>query len=85
MGSSKKVLRADGTVRSGTGAAIDLATLGPLLTEREVAERFGWSEKTLQQRRFLGKPPRFVRIGTFSIRYPEKWLSEIVSEGPEST
>lgn len=81
---AKKVFRADGTARGGGGAAIDLATLGVLLTEKQVAERFNWSPKTLQQRRFLGKLPRFVRIGA-SVRYPERWLSEVVFEGPKAS
>jgi hypothetical protein len=40
----------------------------PLLSERELAERFGWSPKTLQRRRWAGLPPEFVKVGR-SVRY----------------
>jgi hypothetical protein len=40
----------------------------PLLSERELAARFGWSPKTLQRRRWAGLPPEFVKVGR-SVRY----------------
>ena len=40
----------------------------PLLTETEAAKYLGLSPKTLQMRRWLDRPPTYIRMGR-SIRY----------------
>lgn len=37
-------------------------------TEREAAKLLNWSVKTLQARRFNGRPPAYLKIGK-SVRY----------------
>lgn len=39
-----------------------------LLTEKQAGELLGWSTATLQNRRWKGQPPSYVRLGR-SIRY----------------
>lgn len=58
-------------------------TENELLSEKEVAAILKVSRRTLQQWRYLGKGPPFLKIGLM-VRYPraalEDWL-ESVSEG----
>ena len=51
-----------------------------LLTEVQAASILGWSKKTLQQRRWRGVPPPFVKIGG-SIRYLERDLLAFIEAG----
>jgi hypothetical protein len=48
--------------------AAGIPNTDPLLSERQLAARFGWSPKTLQRRRWAGLPPEFVKVGR-SVRY----------------
>lgn len=53
-----------------------------LLTEKEAAPVVGLSVRTLQQRRYLALPPRFVRLPrTRSIRYRLSDLRSYVEQG----
>ena len=51
-----------------------------LLTEAEAARRLGFTPRFLQQRRYTGGGPRFVRISARAIRYRpedlEAWATE---------
>jgi predicted DNA-binding transcriptional regulator AlpA len=47
-----------------------------LLTEMEASEVLGLAPQTLSNWRSAGKGPRFVRIGTRTIRYPKSALEE---------
>lgn len=40
-----------------------------LLTEAEAARRLGFSPRFLQQRRYKGDGPRFVKVSARAIRY----------------
>ena len=40
----------------------------PLLTERQAAERLGWTPDTLRLRRFRGQEPPYIKLGR-SVRY----------------
>ena len=51
-----------------------------LLTEQEAAARLGWSEKSLQRRRWLGLPPGWFKIGS-SVRYSEREIEEFIRAG----
>ena len=51
-----------------------------LLTEIEVAERLGWSRKTLQRRRWLKQEPAWVKIGA-SVRYSEHAIDHFIENG----
>lgn len=44
------------------------STMLHTITEKEAAAFLGWSTKTLQNRRWKGLPPQFLRLGR-SIRY----------------
>jgi len=62
----------------------DLAHYNPdhLLSEKEAAPILGLRVRTLQQRRYLGQPPRFIRLpGTRSVRYRLSDLLAYVKEG----
>jgi hypothetical protein len=50
------------------GARTPITNPDPLLTEVELADRYGWSVRALQRRRWLGLPPAFVKVGR-SVRY----------------
>lgn len=53
-----------------------------LLTEKEAAPIIGLSVRTLQQRRYLALPPRFVRLPcTRSIRYRLSDLLAYIEQG----
>ena len=61
---------------SGTASPI------PLLSEKEAAKIIGLSVRTLQQRRYLHLPPKYVRLpGTRSIRYRLPDLEEFIERG----
>jgi hypothetical protein len=53
-----------------------------LLTEAEAADRIGFTARFLQERRYRGGGPRFVRISARAIRYRpedlEAWAAERV-------
>lgn len=49
-----------------------------LLTETEAADFLGFSTKTLQKRRWLRQPPKFVKLGR-SIRYRIEDLESYVA------
>ena len=51
-----------------------------LLTEQEAASMLGWSRKTLQQRRWRGVPPIYVKIGG-SVRYLERDILAFIERG----
>lgn len=54
----------------------------PLLSEKEAAKIIGLSVRTLQQRRYLHLPPKYVRLpGTRSIRYRLPDLEEFIERG----
>lgn len=52
----------------------------PLMTEEQAAEYLGLTPRFLQARRYRGGGPRFVRVGSRTVRYrPEdlrKWVEE---------
>lgn len=50
-----------------------------LLTESEAAAILGWSKKTLQQRRWRGDLPPYIRLSGRCIRYVERELFEFIS------
>lgn len=41
----------------------ELARYGDLLSQKELSERIGTKESTLAQWRYLGRGPKFVRLG----------------------
>jgi predicted DNA-binding transcriptional regulator AlpA len=51
------------------------ALLSTLLTEAQVAEKWGLSRKTLQAWRIKGGGPKYVKMGR-SVRYSEDALAE---------
>jgi predicted DNA-binding transcriptional regulator AlpA len=62
---------------TGKAAALDFADYPDnLLTESEASEVLGLAPQTLSNWRSTGKGPRFVRIGTRTIRYPKSALEE---------
>lgn len=60
-----------------------------LLTEKEAAHRLGFSPRFLQQRRYLGGSPKFVRVSARAIRYrPEDldaWAAERIRTSTSDT
>ena len=53
-----------------------------LLTEKEAAPIVGFTFRTLQQRRYMGLPPDYVRLpGSDSIRYRLSDLLAYVEQG----
>jgi predicted DNA-binding transcriptional regulator AlpA len=62
---------------TGKAAALDFTDFpDELLTELEASEVLGLAPHTLSNWRSAGKGPRFVRIGTRTIRYPKSALEE---------
>ncbi|PKN07132.1 MAG: DNA-binding protein [Deltaproteobacteria bacterium HGW-Deltaproteobacteria-8] len=55
--------------------------LTPLLTEKEAASALGWSVSALQQRRFRGQQPRYLKLGGKSVRYEIQALEEFINQG----
>lgn len=53
----------------------------PLLTEKEAAHIMGWSVFALQQRRFRGQEPRYLKLGGKSVRYEIDALQEFIEKG----
>lgn len=54
----------------------------PLLDEKKAAPIVGLSVRTLQQRRYMSLPPKYVRLpGTRSIRYRLSDLLEFIEKG----
>lgn len=52
-----------------------------LLTERQVAERLALSVASLRRWRLLGRPPRWVKLGT-AVRYLQEDLDAYVAALP---
>ncbi|MCX7370991.1 MAG: DNA-binding protein [Alphaproteobacteria bacterium] len=45
-------------------------TTKPLLSPKDLAARWGCSERLLDRQRIAGTGPAFIRVGTRHIRYP---------------
>jgi hypothetical protein len=59
-----------------------LSNRNSLVTEKEAAALIGMSVRTLQQRRYLRMPPRYIRLpGSRSIRYRLPDLTEFIENG----
>jgi excisionase family DNA binding protein len=54
-------------------------TTSQLLTEKEAAQRLGLSVSTLQQRRFRGRLPAFVKLGK-AVRYRPEDLDAFIEQ-----
>jgi predicted DNA-binding transcriptional regulator AlpA len=67
------------TPKPSATVAIDSAP-DRLLTETEVAQRLGWSRKTLQRRRWLQEQPGWIKIGA-SVRYSERVIDRFIEDG----
>lgn len=50
-----------------------------LLTEKQVSELLGWSQKTLQARRHRNQPPRYHKIGR-SVRYSPEDVAAFIRQ-----
>ncbi len=50
----------------------------PLLDEKQAAHFLGWTPRTMQQRRFHGDGPQFVRVAARTIRYRVEDLEAFV-------
>ena len=59
------------------GVLAQLSASDHLLDENEVARLLSWEVATLRRRRWEGKPPGFLKIGS-SVRYDPKELIEFV-------
>lgn len=55
-------------------------SISNLLNERQAAKLLGWSVYTLQQRRFRGQEPRYLKLGSKSIRYELAALEEFITK-----
>jgi predicted DNA-binding transcriptional regulator AlpA len=67
--------------RSGQAGALDFTDYpDELLTENQASEILGLAPQTLSNWRSAGKGPRFVRIGTRTIRYPKSALEEFAQD-----
>ncbi len=53
----------------------------PLLNERQAAQLLSWSVSALQQRRFRGQEPRYIKLGGKSVRYELDALKEFIEQG----
>jgi predicted DNA-binding transcriptional regulator AlpA len=51
-----------------------------LLNERQAAQLLGWSVSALQQRRFRGQEPRYLKLGGRSVRYELDALKEFIEK-----
>lgn len=51
-----------------------------LITEREAAKLLGWTVQALQKRRFEGKEPSYIKLGTKSVRYDMADLKEFIKK-----
>jgi len=52
-----------------------------LLNERQAAQLLSWSVSALQQRRFRGQEPRYLKLGGKSVRYEIEALQEFIEKG----
>lgn len=52
--------------------------MAKLLTEKEAAAKLGWKVTTLQQRRFRGLPPTYVKMGR-TVRYREEDIEAYIN------
>ena len=55
--------------------------LDRLLNTKEAAEYLGLSPYTLERWRYLGKGPRFIRVGSKSVRYRQTDLDAFLEIG----
>ncbi len=53
----------------------------PLLNKRQAAEVLGWSVFTMQQRRFRGQAPSYLKLDGKSIRYEIQELKNFIEQG----
>lgn len=51
-----------------------------LICEKEAAQLLGWDVRTLQQRRYRGQDPAYVRVGR-NIRYRLSVIMDMVKAG----
>lgn len=51
-----------------------------LLTEKQAAEKMGLTERTLQNWRYTGKGPDYIKLSHRAVRYRESDLAEWVEE-----
>jgi len=49
-----------------------------VLTEKQVAEMLGVTDRTLQSWRFKGVGPRFIRISRRCVRYEQSAIEEFI-------
>ena len=67
-------------MNNGNGIATPITDM--LVGERKAAEIIGLSVRTLQQRRYLHQPPKYIRLpGTRSIRYRLSDLRSFIEQG----
>ena len=53
-----------------------------LMTEKQAAAYLGWTERTLQQRRYSSLPPEYIKLpGSSAVRYRLSVLMDFVSQG----
>jgi hypothetical protein len=69
-----------GKGRTAPAARTPLPNNDPLLTEVEAADWLAWTTRALQRRRWLGLPPRFVKVGR-SVRYRLSDVESFVQDG----
>ena len=66
----------------GNGIVTLAANTSMLVGEKKAAEIIGLSARTLQQRRYMNQPPKYVRLpGTRSIRYRLSDLLNFIEKG----
>lgn len=65
----------------GGGDRVGIMPLTPLLTEKEAASALGWSVSALQQRRFRGQQPDYLKLGGKSVRYEVDTLKAFIDQG----
>jgi predicted DNA-binding transcriptional regulator AlpA len=69
--------------KTSQGAAVRHLEEDPPRTPRELAHFLGLSEQTLAQWRWLGKGPRWVKVGRH-VRYPRRDTQEWMDSGADS-
>jgi predicted DNA-binding transcriptional regulator AlpA len=50
-----------------------------IFNEHEAAAYLGWKVATLRKKRWQGSPPKFLKLGTRSVRYRESDLKEFLN------
>jgi hypothetical protein len=51
-----------------------------LICEKEAAQLLGWDVRTLQQRRYRGQEPLYIRVGR-NVRYRLESILEMIQDG----